>query len=214
MCNPELFFLFFAIRSAKLLTLITHKEIELSESSQKAVGLRRFVSSGRVYFEYKGSRYPENVAVGNAVNHIKQQALKHCKGLGLDIGCKIWPLDGAIGVDNKPEENAYKLDRWDDETLDFVFSSHCLEHLEKWEEALTLWCKKVKPGGVIFLYLPHSSMELWKPGSAWVGDDHKWSPTVHAITPIFEKNGFVVEEAEDTPDHYWSFHILAKKSNG
>ena len=56
-------------------------------------------------------------------------------------------------------------------------------------------------------------MELWKPGSAWVGDDHKWSPTVNAIKPVFEKNGFIVDEATDSPDEYWSFFMLARKSD-
>ena len=100
-----------------------------------------------------------SVAVGNAVDHIKSKASGTAK-TGLDIGCKIWPLEGAVGIDNHPDENAYKLDRWADNSLDFIFSSHCLEHLDRWEDALTLWCQKIKKGGVIFGRLPHSSMEL------------------------------------------------------
>ena len=151
------------------------------------------------------------MATGNAVSHIKDYALKFCTGLGLDIGSKYWPLPGAHAVDNNPHENAYKLDSWNDKSLDFVFSSHCLEHLHKWQEAIKLWISKLKDGGILFLYLPHPSMTLWHPGSPWVGDDHVWSPSPEILIPFLSDHGMEILEFDPGPDGYFSFYIAAKR---
>ena len=47
--------------------------------------------------------------------------------------------------------------------LDFIFSSHCLEHLADPIAALEHWKESLRPGGVLFLYLPHPDMEYWRP---------------------------------------------------
>jgi predicted SAM-dependent methyltransferase len=49
------------------------------------------------------------------------------------------------------------------DNLDYVFSSHCLEHLYDWVTVLDYWTAKLKSGGVLFLYLPDYSQEYWKP---------------------------------------------------
>ena len=56
------------------------------------------------------------------------------------------------------------------EDLDYIFSSHCLEHVDDWVGALDYWASRLKPGGVIFLYLPHYSQEYWRP---WNNRKHK-----------------------------------------
>nr|WP_281500808.1 methyltransferase domain-containing protein [Kordiimonas marina] len=144
--------------------------------------------------------------------NIREKALKFCKGKGLDIGCNKWPLDCAHPVDNDPGENAYVLDKWDDGSLDFVFSSHCLEHLEKWRDALALWSRKLKKGGILFLYLPHESMTLWEPGSPWVGNDHVWSPTAKVVSACLKELGMDIVEVDEGPDNFHSFHVVATKA--
>jgi predicted SAM-dependent methyltransferase len=47
--------------------------------------------------------------------------------------------------------------------VDYIFSSHCLEHLPHWVDALDHWSSRLKSGGTLFLYLPHRSQEYWKP---------------------------------------------------
>jgi SAM-dependent methyltransferase len=49
------------------------------------------------------------------------------------------------------------------ENLDYVFSSHCLEHLYNWVDVLDYWDSKLKSGGVMFLYLPDYSQVYWRP---------------------------------------------------
>lgn len=209
--DPELFGMFFKLRAARIYTTIFPGRIILSTKSMTASGITRFIEGGNTYFEYLGGCYPDSVANGNAVSHIKDIALNYCKGSGLDIGSKFWPLPGAYAVDNNKEENAYLLDNWADGGLDFVFSSHCLEHLSDWQRALKLWIRKLKSGGIIFLYLPHHSMTLWLPGSPWVGNDHVWSPRLEVVSSFFLQEGMRIVAKNEGPDEYFSFYIVAEK---
>jgi hypothetical protein len=59
--------------------------------------------------------------------------------------------------------------------VDYIFSSHCLEHLPHWVNALDYWLSKIKNGGVLFLYLPHFDQEYWRP---WHNRKH-----IHCFTP-------------------------------
>lgn len=210
--DPELAWYFVLLRLARVYTRMTDGRVALTTRGMRAVGLGRYVQNGRVFYSYRGASYPEAVALGQAMGHIKDVALRYCSGEGLDIGANRWPLPGAHAVDNLPDENAYRLDRWRDGSLDFVFSSHCLEHLSEWRNALALWTSKLKPGGILFLYLPHKSMTLWEPGSPWVGTDHVWSPTVEAIVPELEQHGMEIVTIDPGPDGYFSFHVAARKA--
>lgn len=182
----------------------------LRNEIRKKFLLKKIEKGGQVFFQYKGNLYPEYLFKKKAQEHIKDKALFYCKGRGIDVGAGVWPLDGALPIENIPEENAYKLDNFADNSLDFVFSSHCLEHLTKWQKALSLWIRKIKKGGILFLYMPHKSMQLWKPGEIY-GMGHAWSPSWEVLIPYLEKNGMEILEYEKSRDNYWSFHIVARK---
>jgi len=113
---------------------------------------------------YKGKDYPHFQAEGNASQFAIPFAKHFCKGYGIDVGCnrQEWCFPGAIGVDLnfKDENTAYSFEYKD---LDYVYSSHCLEHLPDWVTALDYWTANLKPGGVLFLYLPHYNQEYWRP---------------------------------------------------
>lgn len=74
----------------------------------------------------------------------------------------------ALPVD--PAINEYDALNFPYENLDYIFSSHCLEHLYDWVDVLDYWTSKLKSGGVLFLYLPDYSQEYWKP---WNNRKHK-----------------------------------------
>lgn len=114
--NPKLFFLYLILLSRKLQV----KKIE---------------KNGAVFYRYKGDFYPEYLNNGNACSFILEKAKHFCQGKGIDVGADAWPFPGAVPVLNDKNQNAYQLDRFSDNSLDYVFSSHCLEHLEKWETA-------------------------------------------------------------------------------
>jgi len=177
----------------------------------KKIQVKRVEKNGHVFYKYKRDFYPEYLNKGNACSFILDKAKHYCQGKGIDVGADIWPLPGAIPILNKENQNAYKLDNFLDCSLDYVFSSHCLEHLVKWEEALSLWIRKLKINGILFLYLPHKSMRLWNPGGPWVGLEHKWIPTFEVINKFLMNNGMVLIEHNSDKDAYWSFHIVAKR---
>jgi SAM-dependent methyltransferase len=111
-------------------------------------------------FTYKGELYPEYLKGGNAMQFIAPTALQFCKGRGLDVGAGKWPLPGAVPIDRDRGERAVELPagHWD-----YIFSSHCLEHLENPVEAIEHWKTRLRIGGVLFLYLPHEDMTYWRP---------------------------------------------------
>lgn len=185
----------------------------------RAAASRRFFvkvieQNGERYYSYKGELYPAYLNEGGAAAFILDKASGYCSGKGLDIGAGAWPLPGAIPIQDEARRNAYELSMFPDESLDYVFSSHCLEHLKQWRKALRIWIRKLRPGGHIVLYLPHESMRLWAPGGPWVGSSHRWAPTAGIVAAELERNGLTIVERDDGPDRYFSFYIAAEKSGG
>jgi len=161
-------------------------------------------------WEYKGKFYPDYLTVGGACHAIFRQALQYCKGKGIDVGAGLWPLPGAVPVDIWRGPGAAKtLGEIPNGSQDFVFSSHCLEHNEEWEGVLSDWISKLKPGGIIFLYLPHPECGIWEVGSPFVGGDHKWTPTPSVMRSAVEQNACEVIASDDGPDAMYSFWLCA-----
>lgn len=80
---------------------------------------------------------------------------------GIDIGCSRDPLTRycvAYDRSNWPEVTvrgeADKLP-FENESFDWVWSSHCLEDFEDTNAVLAEWLRILKPGGTIGLYVPH-----------------------------------------------------------
>lgn len=128
--------------------------------------------------EHNGKTYPSFQAEGFAAKFAIPFALQVCKGYGYDIGCNRpeWALPGAIpidpAIDSHDGYDAYKLDRI---KVDYIFSSHCLEHLPNWVDALNYWRYHLAANGVLFLYLPDHSQSYWRP--------HSNRKHIHAFTP-------------------------------
>jgi SAM-dependent methyltransferase len=163
-------------------------------------------------WEYKGKFYPDYLTVGGACHAIFREALKHCKGEGIDVGAGLWPLPGAVPVDIWRGPGAAKsIDEVPAGSQDFVFSSHCLEHNDDWEDKLSDWILKLKRGGVVFLYLPHPDCGIWEVGSPFVGGDHKWTPTPDTIRSALEQNHCKVIARDDGPDAMYSFWLCAQR---
>lgn len=153
-------------------------------------------------FEYNGALYPEYLKTGNAMQHIAATAAHFCKGRGFDIGAGKWPLSGAIPVDIGGGTDAFHLPAGDD--LDYIFSSHCLEHLDNPVRAIEGWQKRLRPGGVLFLYLPHPDMRYWQPQFCRK-HLHTWLPV--QMSTLLEDLGFV-NVIHGERDLAWSFAVV------
>jgi len=161
---------------------------------------------------YKAKFYPDYLTVGGTGQAIFGQALKFCQGWGIDVGTGLWPLPGAIPVDvwRGPGVNR-SISDFEDGSLDYVFSSHCLEHMENWRETLGEWLRKLRPDGILFLYLPHPDCAIWHPGSPFVGDGHKWIPTPEVIKQALMELRCEIVEFDDDPDAMQSFYVCGRK---
>lgn len=152
-------------------------------------------------YEYEGAIYPSYLKTGNACRFIVPAALEFCKGNGLDVGCGKWPLPGAIPVELKDGGDAMNLP---DGAFDYVFSSHCLEHLIDPVAALEHWKSRLIDGGVLFLYLPHPDMRYWQPTHNRK-HLHSWQP--EAMAQIVRDLGFkrVIHSQRDIA---WGFSVV------
>ena len=126
---------------------------------------------------YRNSEYLKFQSQGNASQFAIPFAKHICKGNGYDIGCMKpeWAFPGATPIDLKFD------DPWDANNLpenvqpDYIFSSHCLEHVPDWVDTMNYWYDKLRTGGVLFLYLPDFSQKYWRP---WNNRKH-----MHVFTP-------------------------------
>ena len=137
---------------------------------------------------FNNKTYPGFQAEGNAARFAIPFAESVCRGKGLDIGyCKPeWKLEGAIGVD-LADDTPYHANNLPPGKHDYIFSSHCLEHVDNWVETLELWLDSVRSGGTLFLYLPDFSQEYWRP---WHNRKHKHCLTPEILRGFFEDKGY------------------------
>lgn len=131
--------------------------------------------------EFNSVKYPKFQSEGNASQFAIPFASKICSGIGYDIGCmkKEWALPNSIPIDIDFEDE-FDANNLPHENVDFIFSSHCLEHIPNWVDTMNYWHKMLKENGVLFLYLPDYSQEYWRP---WNNRKH-----VNAFTPNLIKD--------------------------
>ena len=105
--------------------------------------------------DFNGKKYPAFQETGNAAQFVLPYAKYICIGFGYDIGCakKEWAFPDSIPIDILFDDD-YDAFNLPDKKADYIFSSHCLEHLDNWVEALDYWIGKLNKGGNLFLYLP------------------------------------------------------------
>jgi SAM-dependent methyltransferase len=164
---------------------------------------------------YKGKFYPDYLTVGGASHAIFRDALKFCRGQGVDVGAGLWPLPGAVPADIFRGPGLGKsVSDFGEGSLDYVFSSHCLEHIENWRDALAEWVRKLKRDGTIFLYLPHPDCAIWRSNSPFVGNGHKWIPTPKIIKQALRELECEIMYFDDGPDAMQSFYVCGRRQSG
>jgi len=161
----------------------------------------------------KGKKYPDYLFMGGASYAIFSRATMFLKGVGVDIGAGYWEFPGSIPIDIQRGEGLKNyIDNFKENSLDYIFSSHCLEHIIDWQRELDKWISKLKnKGGRLFLYLPHPDCEIWKPGAPGIGDGHKWQPNPEIVINYLKHKGLKIIYVDEGPDSMMSFSICAEK---
>jgi ADP-heptose:LPS heptosyltransferase len=135
----------------------------------------------------------------------------YLKGRGLDIGAGDFKvLPHVISVDNmnhaqfgfqvRPDlfSEADNLDMIASASMDFVYSSHTLEHVVDMEKALKEWWRVIKPTGCLVLYLPHKDFYP-NMGQDGANVDHK--------------RDFVPEDVIAAMPAGWDLEVLQERNN-
>ena len=125
---------------------------------------------------------------GDEAGKVKYDVVQYTRGVVLDLGCgpkKAFPhfigIDSGkdtelFGIAMKPDlvvaDCADLSETIEDASVDAIFSSHLLEHIEDYRAALKDWWRCLKTGGHLVLYLPHKAFypNIGQPGA---NPDHK-----------------------------------------
>ena len=123
-------------------------------------------------------------------------------GEGLDIGgrpdplslyVELFPLMRTVRTWDIEDSDAQFLDGVEDQTYDFVHSSHCLEHMRDPHEGLRNGFRVLRPGGHLVVTVPDE--DLYEQGEfpSTFNQDHKWTFTIHKPSSWSPKSISILE---------------------
>jgi len=195
---------------------------------------------------------------GNESGKIKWEIVKWTRGRGLDLGCglqKTFPH--FIGVDNGKDgllyghpinpdvrvQTAAELPMFASGSMDFVFSSHLLEHFpltaddpRKWPnpiaramadkmmlekhtalDALREWLRVIRRGGYLLLYVPDED-EYPKVGTPGANPDHAFNVSYGTVLDLMRKTGsgfdLIEFQKRNEADEYSLLFVFQKVGSG
>lgn len=94
-------------------------------------------------------------------------ATRYFRGNGLDIGGggdsialfkELFPLITSVFLFDTQHGDGQYLENIPDSQFDFIYSSHCLEHLHDPKVSLKNWIRVLKPGGYIVCQIPDEDL--------------------------------------------------------
>lgn len=170
---------------------------------------------------------------GNEARKIRYDIVPYTRGTGLDLGCNMWKAyPHFIGIDNidikdpaieahdlygyrlsqDVKSDATDLSLFASKSMDFVFSSHLLEHLKDTEKTLKEWWRVLKVGGNLVLYLPHPDFypKRGEPGS---NPEHIHDFLPKDIISTMQRVGswdLIVNEIRSGGDEYSFYQVYRK----
>jgi SAM-dependent methyltransferase len=108
----------------------------------------------------------------------KEYHFRILSGNGIDIGCGKDPVVPNARMFDLEHGNANHITRYVSEQFDFVYSSHCLEHMLDAKAAIREWWQLVRPSGYLFIIVPDE--DLYEQGlfPSRFNHDHKWTFTI------------------------------------
>lgn len=120
------------------------------------------------------------------VRRLAQGHLQKLVGRGIDVGSgkdPFRPLSGTCQPWDKAGScDAATLQGIRNNTLDYVYSSHCLEHLPDPLQALNRWSDVIKKGGYLYVAVP--DFDLYEGGVKIRNQFHKSAFSLHRPTDL------------------------------
>jgi SAM-dependent methyltransferase len=112
---------------------------------------------------------------------------RYLVGNGVDIGAgpdsignyaSLFPLVKSVRAWDIPDGDAMLMASLADQSMDFVHSSHCLEHLDDPYVALSHWIRICRPGGYLVVIVPDE--DLYEQGvfPSTFNPTHRWTFTI------------------------------------
>jgi SAM-dependent methyltransferase len=100
------------------------------------------------------------------------------QGNGIDVGCGPDPVTPQARGFDVADGDANEITRYVHDQFDFVYASHCLEHMHDPRAAVLEWWKLVRPGGHLFFIVPDE--DLYEQGvfPSRFNSDHKATFTI------------------------------------
>lgn len=173
-----------------------------------------------------------NDPMGNESFKCRWEIVRYTRGRGLDLGSGVAKTyQHWISVDNCADTALFgmpinpdvkvatceKLDLFTSASMDFVFSSHLLEHFEaaKIPKVLTEWCRVIKPHGYLVLYVPDAD-EYPRIGQVGANPDHKVDITydgliewMDAVPRGWDLIDYQKRNQANEYSHYCVFEVLS-----
>jgi len=154
-------------------------------------------------------------------------ARRYFVGHGIDVGgghdsldqfVELFPLIKNVFVYDKAHGDAQKLDNVDDAAFDFLFSSHCLEHLYDPVEAMRNWIRVVRSDGHLVICVPDEDLYEQGVWPSTFNPDHKtsftlckaasWSPVSVNVFDLIAKFCHLVRPLSvATVDHAYRYNL-------
>lgn len=122
------------------------------------------------------------------------------RGQGIDIGCGPDPVTANARRFDVEHGDANVISQFVKEQFDFVYSSHCLEHMYNPRTTILDWWKLVKPGGYLFVAVPDE--DLYEQGAfpSRFNPDHKATFTISKGQSWSDHSCNMLELAQSLPD--------------
>lgn len=144
--------------------IIIFHDNDYDKSIVTTVDINKIVPYTEIIIPWKKARINIEVPLHGETYKAKERRIRegffdrYCNGEGLDIGfgndlvlpdCYGWEFCNG---------NAQYLREVEDESFDYVHSSHCIEHMVDVRIALKNWFRVVKKEGYLLLLLPHREL--------------------------------------------------------
>lgn len=154
-------------------------------------------------------------------------ATRYFVGCGLDVGGggdslalyrELFPLIRNVVIYDRPQGDAQVLENVDDGVFDFLYSSHCLEHMRDPREALANWIRVVRPGGYLVVSVPDEDLYEQGEWPSTFNSDHKftftmakhssWSPvSINVLSMLGEVAHLARTVSVETIDHAFRYRL-------